>query len=228
MVFQKLFDQVFHKDRLSTRHVLAIFSFIFVIWALYRYFPEILPVWVEELILKPIIWLGPTFWIVKEIEKEKLSSLGFTKKNLAKALYWGIGLGIVFAFEGFLTNIFKYQGLNLLSLNYSPLKFLGLLAISFVTAVSEETVCRGYIFTRLRRIWENEWWANLASSFLFTLIYLPVSIFVLGYQPLVMLVYLFFIFIYAFVAAFLFARTKNIVSTIMLHVFWSWPIILFR
>lgn len=228
MILPKFFNRIFQRDKPSARHVLALFSFIFVLWAIYRYFPEILPTWVEELILKPIVWLGPTFWLVRKIEKEKFASLGLTKKNLFKSLYWGVGLGIVFALEGFLTNIFKYRGLHLVSLDYTPLAFLGVLGLSFVTAFSEETVFRGYIFTRLWRIWKSEWLANIISAFLFTLIYLPVGVFVLGYRPMVMLVYLLFVFIYGFASAFVFARTENIVSSILLHVFWSWPIILFR
>jgi len=228
MIFQNFFDRIFHREKLSSKHVFFLFSLIFVLWAIYRYFPEILPTWAEELILKPLVWLVPTFWIVKEVEGEKLSSLGFTKKNLSRSLLWGIGLGIVFALEGLLTNIFKYRGLHLISLDYTALTFLGALALSFVTAISEETVFRGYIFTRLWRIWKSEWLANIVSAFLFTLIYLPVGIFVLSYRPMVMLAYLLFVFIYGFASAFVFARTENLVSSILLHVFWSWPIILFR
>lgn len=228
MIFQKLFSRIFHRHKLSLKHVLFLFSLIFVVWALYRYFPEILPSWAETLIVKPLIWLGPTFWLVRSIEKEKLSSLGFTTKNLSRALYWGIGLGMVFAIEGFLTNLLKYRGLSLVSLDYGSWGFLGSLGLSFVTALSEETVFRGYIFTRLKRLWKTEWLANIASAFLFTLVYLPVTVFVLGYRPTVMLAYLFFIFIYGFASAFAFARTENIISSILLHVFWSWPIILFR
>lgn len=228
MIWQNFFNRIFHREKLSLKHVFSLFSFIFVAWGIYRYFPEILPAWAEELILKPIVWLGPTFWLVRKIEKEKFSSLGFTKKNLTSSLYWGIGLGIVFALEGLLTNIFKYRGLHLISLDLGVLGFLGILGLSFVTAISEETVFRGYIFTRLWRIWKNEWLANIVSAFLFTLIYLPVGVFVLGYRPMVMLAYLFFVFIYGFASAFIFARTENLLSSTLLHVFWSWPIVLFR
>lgn len=223
-----LFDRIFHRHQLSFKHVAALFSFIFVIWAILRYFPEVLPVWVEELILKPIVWLLPTFWMVTQIEHQPLSSLGLTKKNLFPALYWGIGLGLVFAFEGLLTNIFKYRGLDLIKLNYDPATFLGLVGLSFVTAFSEETVFRGYLFNRLWQIWKNEWLANLVSAILFVVIHLPIGVFVLGYAPLVMLAYLFFILVYGFGSAFVFARTGNLISSILLHVFWSWPIILFR
>lgn len=212
----------------SLKHVLALFSFIFVVWAIYRYFPGILPVWVEELILKPIIWLLPVIWILRKIEHRPLSSLGFSRKNLFPSFYWGIGLGMVFALEGFLTNIFKYRGLNLPGVNYSSAIFLGQIGLSFATAISEEIVFRGYIFNRLWKIWRNEWWANLVSALLFMIIHLPISVFVLGYTPTAMIAYLFLVLVYGLGSGFIFARTNNIISCILLHVFWSWPIVLFR
>lgn len=228
MIFKKITDRIFHREQLSEKHVLALFSFIFILWAIYRYFPESLPVWVEELILKPIVWLIPTFWVIKKIEKKPFASLGLVNENLFPALYWGIGLGLVFALEGLLTNIFKYGGLNLGEINLTPLAFLGSLILSLVTAFSEETVFRGFIFSRLWQIRKNELLANLISALLFVIIHLPVSVFVLGYTPGVMLVYLFLVFIFGVGSAFVFARTGNLVSSILLHVLWSWPIILFK
>ncbi len=224
----KIFDKIFHHQRLSLKHVFALFSFIFVVWSFYRYLPEILPLWAEELILKPLFWLVPTFWLVKRVERQSFSSLGFTKKKLFPSIYWGVGLGLVFALEGLLTNIVKYKGLNLISLGYSSTAFLGLFLLSLVTAFTEETVFRGYLFHRLWQIWQKEWLANIVSSFLFVIIHLPIGVFVLGYTPLVMFAYLFFVFIFAFGSAFVFGRTKNLLASILLHVFWSWPIVLFR
>lgn len=213
---------------ITLKHPLSLFSFIFIIWATYRYFPEILPEWVEELILKPIFWLLPTAFFVKKIEKNNLSSLGFQKKNFFPSLYWGIGLGMVFALEGFLANILKYKGVNFGDFFPSYKEFFFSLFLSFVTAFSEETVFRGYILSRLFKIWKSEIWANIVSSFLFTFIHLPIAIFVLSYTPQVMVVYLFLIFVFSFAAGFVFLQTENIVSSILLHVFWSWPVILFR
>lgn len=213
--------------RYSLKRVLALFSFIFVAWTIFRYFPEP-PSWITELFLKPLVWLVPTFWLVRKIERQPLSSLGFTSRNFFPSLYWGIGLGIIFALEGLLTNIFKYKGLDLVRLNNTPEIFLGTIALSFATAFTEETVFRGYIFSRLKILWKSEWLANILSSLFFSLIHLPVGIFVLGYAPGVMLSYLFLVFVFGFGASFVFARTGNIFSSILLHVFWSWPIILFR
>lgn len=223
-----IFEKIFHHQKLSLKHVFALFSFIFVVWSFYRYLPGILPLWAEELILKPLFWLLPTFWLVKRVERQSFSSLGFTKKNLFPSIYWGVGLGLVFALEGLLTNIVKYKGLNLVSLGYSSTAFLGLFLLSLVTAFTEETVFRGYLFHRLWQIWQKEWLANIVSSFLFVIIHLPIGVFVLGYTPMVMFAYLFFVFIFAFGSAFVFGRTQNLLASILLHVFWSWPIVLFR
>lgn len=224
----ELFGKIFHKQKLSLKHIFALFSFIFILWSFYRYLPQVLPLWAEELILKPVIWLLPTFWLLKKVEKRRFNSLGFNKQNLFPSIYWGVGLGLVFAFEGLITNIFKYKGLHLVALDYSLWFFVGLLSLSLVTAFSEELVFRGYIFNRLWQIWDKEWLANIVSSLLFVGIHLPIGVFVLGYTPMVMVAYLFFVFIFGFGSAFVFARTRNLISSILLHIFWAWPIILFR
>lgn len=226
--FRRLTKRILGPEGLSPKHVFALFSFIFVFWAIYRYFPEILPVEVEELILKPVIWLIPTFWMVRKIENKPLSSLGLTKKNLFPSIYWGLGLGIVFALEGLLTNLLKYGGLTLSASQLTPLAFLLALVVSLATAFSEEIVFRGYIFQRLVWIWKKEWMASLVSASLFVAIHLPIGIFVLGYTPGVMLAFLALVFVFGIGSAFVFARTKNIVASILLHVLWSWPIILFK
>jgi len=228
MFLRKILNRFLHKEELSLKHVFGLFSFIFVLWSIFRYFPGIFPPSVEELILKPIIWLIPTLWLVKKIERQPISSLGWTTKNLFPSLYWGIGLGMVFVLEGLVTNIIKYSGLNFGAFQVSPPNFFGALFLSFATAVWEETVFRGYIFNRLWKIRKKEWVANITSSLLFCLIHLPVAVFVLGYTPTVMLVYLFLVFIFGVGSGFVFARTGNIISSILLHVFWSWPVILFK
>lgn len=190
--------------------------------------PLELPSWVEEILLKPLVWLGPVVLVVFRFEKKNFASLGFTTKNLYRSLLWGFGLGMLFAFEGFWANWLKYGRVNLSSFGYDQTGFLFILGISFVSALVEETVFRGYFFTRLRRLLKRDWSAIVLSALLFALIYLPVSVFVLGYEPVSLLVYLFFIFIYGLGAAAVFNLSGNLASSILLHFLWSWPILLFR
>jgi membrane protease YdiL (CAAX protease family) len=214
------------KER-NLKHLIKLYAIVLIVWGFYRFlfrFPEE----IEELILKPILWLGSLFYFLWK-EKASLSSVGWTNKNFFKSLYLGIGLGIFFSIEGLLAHTLKYQGISLVELSYaSSLVFLVALGVSFVTALVEETVFRGYIFSRLWQILKNEWMANLISAFSWSLVHLPITIFVLHYGLLQISIYLFLTFIFGIGSAFLFARTENILSSVLLHVFWGWPIILFR
>lgn len=210
------------------KNVINLYVFIFLVWGLYRFLFR-LPEQIEEIILKPLIWLGPLLWLLFK-EKEDLKSIGWSFQGVFKSLYLGVGLGLLFALLGFLSHLVKYQGIAFVKLSSlaSLDLFWGALGLSLITAVSEETVFRGYFFNRLWQVLKDERWANLLSSFGWVLIHLPITLFVFHYNLTQILVFLFLSFLYGVGAAFLFARTRTIIAPVLLHVFWGWPILLFR
>lgn len=207
------------------KHSVLLFSYLFIIWGFYRFLIEF-PETIEELILKPILWLVPVFYFLRK-EKEGLASIGFTNKNLFKAIYFSLALGSVFAFEALIINFVKYEGFNF-NAQVSSTILISAILLSFATAVSEEITFRGYIFTRIYKALDSELSANLISSIGWTLIHLPIAIFSWKLGLTSIIIYSFLTFIFGFGASFIFARTKNIISPILLHVLWQWPIILFR
>jgi len=213
--------------REKVRRVFGLFAFIFIVWGCYRLIFR-LPENFEELVLKPIFWLGPTFWLVIKKEKRELSSLGLTAKNFFKSAYLGIFLGVIFALFSLLSNYLKYKGWEFNEIGPSPFSFLLPFFVSFVTAFCEEVVFRGYIFNRLGEILKNEWTANWLAGVLFVLIHLPISVFVFHYSLFQLLIYSLLIFLFSLGSAIIFSQTGNIFSSIFAHVFWSWPIILFK
>jgi len=148
-------------------------------------------------------------------------------QNLFPAIYFSLGLGAVFAIEAVFLNFVKYGSFNF-GAYIGPGALLPALGISLATAVSEEVSFRGYIFNRLWWVLKNEWLANLITSFGWALVHIPVAIFVWKLDFSAAMVYLFLTTLFGIGSAFVFSRTKNIVSSILLHVLWSWPIILFR
>lgn len=215
------------KKRLEQmRQIIVLYAFILVFWGFYRFLFK-LPDEIEEAVLKPIFWLGPTLWLVHR-EGGGLASLGWTRKNLFKSLYIAIGLGIVFATLGFLANSVKYGGASFVALSGGAATLFAGLALSAVTAISEETTFRGFIFARLWKSLKNEWTANLITTIGWAAVHLPVTIFVLKLGLEQILLFLFLTSVFGFGSAFLFARTGNILSSVLLHIFWEWPIILFR
>jgi membrane protease YdiL (CAAX protease family) len=199
--------------------------YLLLTWSIYRFvfqFPDTL----EELLIKPVIWLLPLIFLLNK-EKRGLESIGFTKKNLFKGIYFALALGVVFAIEALAANFVKYQGFNF-SANIGDEAILISLALSFATAFSEEISFRGYIFTRLWEKSGNEFVANLITSVFWALIHVPVVLFVWNVNLQAALVYLLLTTLFGVGSAFIYARTKNVFSSIFLHVLWEWPIILFR
>ncbi|OGM30751.1 hypothetical protein A2630_04075 [Candidatus Woesebacteria bacterium RIFCSPHIGHO2_01_FULL_44_10] len=210
----------------SIKYSVGLFSFLLVAWGFYRFLFQ-LPEEIEELIVKPVIWLVPTLFIVFIREKSNLASLGVTAKNIFPALYFALALGVVFAIEGIVLNFVKYGGFNFAA-NIGDKAIFASLGISFVTGISEELAFRGYIFNRIWQATGREWTSNLVTSFGWAAIHLPVNIFVLGLSPAAIGLNLFLTFIFGVGSALVFARTKNVFSSVFLHVLWEWPIILFR
>jgi membrane protease YdiL (CAAX protease family) len=199
--------------------------YLLIVWAFYRFlfrFPDD----VEELVIKPLVWLLPIVYFLRK-ERAGIRSLGFTLKNLFPAVYLSLGLGAVFAAEGVLTNYLKYGSLNF-GANIGALPLLPSLGLSFATAFSEESAFRGYIFSRLNFVFNSELAASLVQALLWTAIHVPIAFFIWKMDLLTGLIYLFLTFIFGIGSAFIFARTNNILGSIFLHVLWEWPIILFR
>lgn len=200
--------------------------YLLIVWGFYRFLFK-LPDEIEELIIKPIVWLIPVFYLV-HLEKAGISSLGVTFRNLFPAVYYALGLGAFFILEAVIVNYLKYGGQFDLGANIGALPLLPALGLSFATAISEELTFRGYIFTRVWAFLKNELLSNILTSLFWAMIHVPITIFVWKLGLSESIIYLFLTTLFGVGASFVYARTKNIASPILLHVLWQWPIILFR
>jgi len=208
------------------RSVGRLYVFIFIFWGLYRLIFR-LPDNVEEIVLKPLIWLLPTFYIVFKIEKRSFASLGYSIKNFGSDISKGFLFGSLFLLVGLSLNYLRYGQLSLTNLPMAEV-FLPALILSFITAISEETVFRGYILNRLSEITKNSGAANLISSIGFSAVHLPIVVFVYHYSLPQVFIYLMLILLTSLGSGLLFSWTKTIWASILIHVFWSWPIIFLR
>ena len=207
------------------KHSTILAVYLLIVWGFYRFLFQ-LPEEVEELFIKPVIWLVPVIILLNK-EKLGLSSLGFTLKNLFPSIYLALGLGAVFVAEALVINYVKYGGISF-GANIGNLPFATSLGLSFATAFSEETAFRGYLFNRVWYVLKSEWTANILTSVVWALIHVPVTFFVWKLDASAAILYLILTTIFGMGSAFVFARTRNIFSSIFLHVLWEWPIILFR
>lgn len=207
------------------KHITIYAAYLLVVWGFYRVLFT-LPEQVEEVVVKPIVWLVPLIYFLGQ-EKLGLSSLGVTFKNLFSSVYLSLGLGSIFVIEAIISNYLKYGGFNF-GANIGDKTILYALGISLATAISEEIAFRGYLFNRLWFVIKGEWVANLITTAAWTLMHIPMAIFIMKLSPSEILVYLTLVAAFGIGSSFVFARTKNVTASILLHILWSWPIILFR
>lgn len=213
------------KKELLIKHSTLLIAYLLVVWGFYRFLFK-LPEQAEELLIKPLLWLVPVFLLLRR-EKQGISSVGITTKNLFPSVYLSLALGVVFAIEGALVNFYKYKGVDF-SANIGPNPIMISLGLSLATAISEEITFRGYLFNRVWQITGNELLSNISTSLVWGLIHLPITIFWWKLNFSATIGYLILTTIFGIGSAFLFARTKNVASSILLHILWSWPITLFR
>src|SRR3989339_1096861 len=191
----------------SFKNAIGLAVYLLIVWGFYRFLFQ-LPETIEELIIKPLVWLLPVFYLLRK-EREGIASLGITFKNLFPAVYYSLGLGAFFVIEALVINFVKYDGKFDLRANIGTLPLLTSLGLSFATAISEELAFRGYVFTRIWKFLGKELYANLVTSLFWALIHVPITFFVWKLDLPAALIYLFLTTLFGVGSAFVYARTKN-------------------
>ncbi len=207
------------------KHALVFYTYLFIVWGFYRLLFQA-PVAIEELLVKPVVWLVPLIYLLR-VERASLASIGVVFNNFFKVIYFVLGLGFVFSIFALLVNFLKYNNLNF-GANLGEVSFGLAIGLSFITAVTEEITFRGYMLTRLMTFVKNQTQATVIISLGWTLVHLPIAIFDWKLDVIPLLVYVVVIFLFSAGTTYVFLKTRNIIAPILLHVLWQWPIILFR
>lgn len=204
-----------------------IWGWIVLTWALYRYFFH-LPEWADEFIFKPMVFVLPVLWYVKNREKGTLASIGLTGKNLFTSIYIGLGFGFVFALEGFAANAIKYGKIEIVPIAAFEQYGMGMLILlSAATAFSEEVLSRGFVFSRLMKGNKGLMYSASLSTFMFVVLHIPVLAFGLKLQGMTLLLFFVTDFVLGFANALLLYNTGSLVAPILVHIFWNMTVALY-
>ncbi|EKE20523.1 MAG: hypothetical protein ACD_7C00540G0001, partial [uncultured bacterium] len=154
-VKEKLFVKE-HQRQISDLHrVMWVYTVVFLVWGLYRMIIR-LPVAVEEVGLKAVVFGLPVFWVVVKKEKKSLSSLGMKMEGLLVSMYLGIFLGVVMGVMGKVAEWVREGAISFNELakvaEFGNMMFLGLF-----TAFWEELLFMGFMLPRVVKDVKNEW-----------------------------------------------------------------------
>jgi len=211
------------------KHVFNLWAVILLIWALYRgYFKTTLPEFVDELIFKPFIFLGPVIWYVKKIEKRPFSSIGFAKGNLFRDIKIGLAIGLLFGAEGIIANAIKYG-----KFSFAPVipvtggALFGAIFLSITTAVIEEALSRGFIFGRLLEYYKNDFKAISVGALMFLLLHVPIMFTSLKLTGITLVIFIVTDIIIAFATSVFYSETRTLTVPVLLHAFWNMTVALY-
>lgn len=210
--------------------VYLVWFIIFLVWAFYRA-KFFLPEYLDEFIVKPLIFALPIIWVVIKREKKKLTTLGLptNPKKFLEDLYIGVIIGILFALEGVLANYLKYG-----KLSFEPIWALQasggvmtFLLINLSTSLWEEILGRGYLYQRFLRIYKDQYHAAISSSFLFLLLHVPIMFTRLHLTGTSLIVYPVSILLLGITNSYVLSWRGSIVLPILIHAFWNMTVALY-
>ncbi len=206
--------------------VYRLWAWILLAWGLYRYFLR-LPEWADEFIFKPLVFVLPVLWYVRNKEKLPFSSVGLTWRNFFTSVYIGLGFGTIFAIEGVITHVLKYGNFDVTPIaSFGQYGFL-LIVISFATAFSEELLSRGFIFNRILEKTKNLPWAAILSSLMFIALHIPILLTTNKLQGVTLVLFFVTDLVLGLANALLFYNTGSLVAPILVHVFWNMTVALY-
>lgn len=211
----------------SLTGVFRLWAWILLVWSLYRYFvtaPEV----VDEFIAKPLVFIVPILLYVLFVEKRSITTLGYTGKNFFTSIYVGLGIGFLFALQGLAANFVKYGDFTINPIQaFRDYGFL-LLPISLVTAISEETLGRGFLFSRFfEKSNENLIYSAFYSTGMFVLLHVPILLTTFKYQGVTLVLFFTTSIVIGLTNAILFRYTKSLVAPVLVHLFWNMTVALY-
>lgn len=194
---------------------------VLIVWALYRFYFQ-LPEWVDELIVKPLLFLLPAVLYVFYKEKRPLKSIGLTKGKFKRDVIIGLGLGLIFAIEGILANSVKYGRISLVTdAQVTGGVFVLMLATALVGAFCEETLVRGFIFTRLKEGYKNIGKALVISASMYFMLLVPIIFTLTKLNGVALLIFILTNIIMSLANTMIFNETRTVTIPTLIHAFWN-------
>ena len=156
-----------------TQKTLNVWAIVLMLWSFYRVtFKTGLPIWFDEFVAKPLVFLFPIYWfIIKSEKKQFLEGVGFVKKNTFADIAFGLVIGSLFIGAAIFTRIIKRLPFPPLYISSTSIIWV----LSTVMAASmEQILSTGFVFKRLSDESKNILRPLIISALLFFFLHVPI------------------------------------------------------
>jgi membrane protease YdiL (CAAX protease family) len=230
IVFDKRNGVFLIRKKTPIQNMLNIWAIIMIAWALYRwYFQTSMPLWFDEFIAKPFVFILPIYLYIVKIEKKNFfSGVSLNIPLPAKQLLTGIIIGVIFFATGLLSFYMREKSFTLstlLSHLTTPLWLI--IIVSAATSISEEIVSRGFVLKRLYQDSKNMYTSAFFASILFFFMHIPIFFTNQNIVGSALLQIMATDFLFSFAVSFLYIQSKNLYLPIIVHALYNVSIYLF-
>lgn len=207
--------------------IYMLWGVILIVWALYRGFMQ-LPEWVDELIVKPLVFVVPVLIFVRFYEKREIGSVGLKSGKFIRDFYIGIGIGALFIFQAIIANAVKHGGISIApAISVTMPVLLTYLGFSLSTAFCEELLVRGFLFSRLNEQYKNQIKGMVVSTLMYFSLLVPIVFTQLSLDTTTLLVFIMTNLILSFANTMIYSETKTLTIPILVHTFWNMAVLLY-
>ena len=210
----------------STQRALNLWAIILIIWAVYRAKFK-LPVWMDEFIAKPLVFILPVYYYVKRIEKKDIfSALDLKFKVTFSDILTTLLIGGIFSFSAILANVLKYKKFVFWQ-QASGENLLLLITLALATGISEEILSRGFVLKRLYEESKNIYTSSFFASILFLFLHIPILFTNYKLTGDMLLLFLGTDLVLSLVNSFMFLQRRSLIVPILIHAFYNLSVIFF-
>lgn len=217
-------------NRSSVQKTLNLWAIILIVWSVYRaYFKTSLPIWFDEFIAKPTIFIIPVYYYITQIEKRNFfEGIDLKVHNILQHILFGVLVGSAFFISGSLGLAFKTGNItNLFTQSISLTDALFFFMVGLMTSISEEVLTRGFVLKRLYEDSKNIFTSSFLVSILFFFMHVPILFTSDKIIGMVLLRVMFTDLILSLAVSFIFIERKNLIVPILIHAFYSLSLYLF-
>ncbi len=210
-----------------TQRMLNVWAIILIIWSFYRTtFQTTLPLWFDEFIAKPFVFLVPLYIFITKFKKTPFcETLGFTKKHKLTDILFGLGIGSFFVVMALLVRMMRGGAFAVPSVSATTLIWIG---ASITAATLEQILSTGFIFNGFFKESKNVPQSLLISAILFSFLHVPALFSVDKINGMVLMQTMILNIVLSLTTSTAFLMKKNTTVPIIIHALYllSLPILL--
>lgn len=207
----------------KTQKALNLWAIILIVWAVYRTYFK-LPIWFDEFIAKPIVFILPVFFYIKKAEKTdffKGLDIRRDTKLLVREIVIGLAIGLALFTVVVVSTLIKTGSLDFLTKMPAGWQLIVVILTAFATGISEEILSRGFVLKRLFEESKRMYSAAFFSSILFFFLHVPILFTNAKITGNLLLFFMATDLVLSMITGLIFLQRKSLTLPVLIHAFYN-------